>query len=107
MLFSTVPVSLIGAQFAMNVRPFWTPDQFSQSFRTLDIFPFDLIFCVNCALLLLRIRGIEVPIVGMLCGNAISAAVITLNFILKEISSVPLFTALTLLFTRLNFVIVQ
>ncbi|KAJ9105495.1 hypothetical protein QFC21_001866 [Naganishia friedmannii] len=28
MLCSTVPISIIGTQFAMNQRPFWQPDQF-------------------------------------------------------------------------------
>ncbi|KAJ9120738.1 hypothetical protein QFC22_002669 [Naganishia vaughanmartiniae] len=28
MLSSTIPISIIGTQFAMNQRPFWQPDQF-------------------------------------------------------------------------------
>jgi len=30
MLVSTVPTSIIGQHFAMGVRPFWTPDQYSE-----------------------------------------------------------------------------
>ena len=30
MLVSTVPISMLGAHFAMGVRPFWTPDQYSE-----------------------------------------------------------------------------
>ena len=29
MLGSTIPVSIIGARFAMAVEPFWTPEQYS------------------------------------------------------------------------------
>ena len=29
MLVSTVPMSILGARFAMGIRPFWTPDQYS------------------------------------------------------------------------------
>ena len=30
MLGSTIPISIIGAKFAMSVTPFWTPTQFSK-----------------------------------------------------------------------------
>lgn len=30
LLASTIPVSILGTQFAMLVLPFWTPEQFSQ-----------------------------------------------------------------------------
>lgn len=28
MLVSTVPVSILGAHYAMGIRPFWMPDQY-------------------------------------------------------------------------------
>jgi hypothetical protein len=31
MLVSTVPMSILGAHFAMGVRPFWSPAQYSES----------------------------------------------------------------------------
>lgn len=54
MLVSTVPMSIIGARFAMSVRPFWTPDQY-------------------------------IPVLGMLCGNAIAGVSMTLSYVLKEL----------------------
>ena len=30
MLGSTIPVSIIGARFAIAVEPFWVPDQFGE-----------------------------------------------------------------------------
>jgi hypothetical protein len=30
MLGSTIPVAILGLQFAMQIVPFWTPEQFSQ-----------------------------------------------------------------------------
>jgi len=30
MLASTIPVAIMGVQYAMRVSPFWTPEQFSQ-----------------------------------------------------------------------------
>ena len=30
MLGSTIPVSIVGAKFAMSVTPFWAPTQFSK-----------------------------------------------------------------------------
>ena len=30
MLASTIPVSILGIQFAMRVFPFWTPTQYSE-----------------------------------------------------------------------------
>jgi len=30
MIVSTVPMSILGARFAMGVRPFWTPEQYSE-----------------------------------------------------------------------------
>jgi hypothetical protein len=30
MLGSTIPVAILGVQFAMRIVPFWTPEQFSQ-----------------------------------------------------------------------------
>jgi hypothetical protein len=30
MLASTIPVSILGVQFAMRVFPFWTPAQYSE-----------------------------------------------------------------------------
>jgi hypothetical protein len=88
MLASTIPVSILGIQFAMGVSPFWTPAQFSQyrypfprslsprdhSQRTDD--STRVIACVW--------RHI-VPVVGMLCGNAISGVLVLLSFILKEL----------------------
>ncbi|TDL25523.1 UPF0014-domain-containing protein [Rickenella mellea] len=53
MVIGTIPVAIIGAHFAMSIRPFWKPDQF-------------------------------IPIVGMLCGNTISAVVVSISFVLKE-----------------------
>ncbi|KAF8440479.1 hypothetical protein L210DRAFT_3539779 [Boletus edulis BED1] len=53
-LGSTIPVSIIGARFAMAVTPFWTPAQY-------------------------------IPVVGMLCGNAVSAVVVAVAYVLKEI----------------------
>jgi uncharacterized protein (TIGR00245 family) len=54
MLVSTVPMSILGARFAMGVRPFWTPDQY-------------------------------IPVIGMLCGNAIAGVSVTLSYLLKEL----------------------
>ncbi|KAF8498559.1 UPF0014-domain-containing protein [Russula emetica] len=54
MLTSTIPVSILGAQFAMRVFPFWTPEQY-------------------------------IPVVGMLCGNAIGGVLVSQSFILKEL----------------------
>ncbi|KAF8268469.1 UPF0014-domain-containing protein [Lactarius quietus] len=54
MLCSTVPISVLGARFAMGVHPFWTPAQY-------------------------------IPVVGMLCGNAIAGVSVTLSYVLKEL----------------------
>ncbi|KAH9980462.1 hypothetical protein BJV74DRAFT_779476 [Russula compacta] len=54
MLVSTVPVSILGAHFAMRVAPFWTPDQF-------------------------------IPIMGMMCGNAITGVTVSQSYVLKEL----------------------
>ncbi|KAN0132361.1 Uncharacterized protein family (UPF0014) domain containing protein [Lactarius tabidus] len=54
MLVSTVPMSILGAHFAMSVRPFWKPDQY-------------------------------IPVIGMLCGNAIAGVSVTLSYVLKEL----------------------
>jgi len=54
MFTSTVPVSVIGTKFAMEVDPFWTPEQY-------------------------------IPVIGMLCGNAISGIVVSVNYSLREI----------------------
>lgn len=53
MIGSTIPISILGAKFAMAVDPFWTPMQF-------------------------------VPIVGMLCGSAVSGVTISIGYLLKE-----------------------
>jgi len=54
MLGSTIPVAILGVQFAMRIVPFWTPEQF-------------------------------IPIVGMLCGNAIAGVMVSQSYILKEL----------------------
>jgi len=54
MLVSTVPISTVGAHFAMGVQPFWTPAQY-------------------------------IPVIGMLCGNAISGVAVTLSYVFKEL----------------------
>jgi ABC-type iron transport system FetAB permease component len=58
MLVSTVPMSILGAHFAMGVRPFWSPAQY-------------------------------IPVIGMLCGNAIAGVSVTLGYVLKELEYVP------------------
>ena len=37
MVFSTIPISIIGIRFAMSVNPFWKPEQYSQSPRFLSL----------------------------------------------------------------------
>ncbi|KAI0306206.1 hypothetical protein B0F90DRAFT_1697057 [Multifurca ochricompacta] len=54
MLAGTIPISILGARFAMDVVPFWTPEQY-------------------------------IPVVGMLCGNAIVGVSVALSYILKEL----------------------
>ncbi|KAH9970565.1 UPF0014-domain-containing protein [Lactifluus volemus] len=54
MLVSTIPASILGARFAMDVAPFWSPDQY-------------------------------IPVVGMLCGNAISGVSVAMSYVLKEL----------------------
>jgi len=29
MLFSTIPISILGIRFAMGIEPFWQPEQYS------------------------------------------------------------------------------
>jgi hypothetical protein len=43
MLASTIPVSILGIQFAMRVSPFWTPEQFGQYG-----YPFSLQVFIRC-----------------------------------------------------------
>jgi len=57
MLVSTVPVSILGARFSIDVVPFWAPEQY-------------------------------LPVVGMLCGNAITGIFVSLDYILKELSEI-------------------
>jgi hypothetical protein len=38
MLCSTIPISIIGAKFAMVVTPFWTPIQFSTVYSLVKNF---------------------------------------------------------------------
>lgn len=73
MLLSTIPVSIIGTRFAMGVEPFWTPAQYSKSANLV------------CST---QYSRTTVPVVGMLCGNAISGIVVSLNYTLKEMQYV-------------------
>jgi len=38
MLGSTIPISILGAKFAMSVEPFWTPIQYSASSDVSHLF---------------------------------------------------------------------
>jgi ABC-type iron transport system FetAB permease component len=64
LLFGTVPISILGTNFAMSQRPFWQPDQYSQS---------SFLFALTA-----------VPIIGMILGNAISAVGVGVNTVSKE-----------------------
>lgn len=81
MTLSTIPIASIGIRFAMNVNPFWKPEQYSQSphFRLLVI----------KAHIPYHISRNTVPIVGMLCGSTISSLVVSLSFVLQELKCVP------------------
>lgn len=59
----------------MSVQPFWEPIQYSTY-----IVPIHWPLATNTSAI--------VPIVGMLCGSAISGIVMTVSYILKEIQSV-------------------
>ena len=72
MLGSTIPVSIIGARYAMDVQPFWKPDQYSMLASTWHHRRVRVDFSV-------------VPIVGMLCGSTISGIVVSVTYVLKEI----------------------
>jgi hypothetical protein len=78
MMTSTILVAVVGVKFAMGVVPFWTPDQFSQ-YRCRS-----LSFSVNDACTRL------VPILGMLCGNAIGGIMVSQSYVLKELELVIL-----------------
>jgi hypothetical protein len=58
MLASTIPVSILGTQFAMLVLPFWTPEQFSQyRFPFLRFHFFPVFICIE----LMAIDAIRQP----------------------------------------------
>ena len=59
----------------MEVRPFWTPDQFSE------------IVCIQLGSILIYPSS-RVPIIGMLCGNAISGVSVALSYVFKELEYV-------------------
>ena len=73
MLGSTIPVSIIGTRFAMDVQPFWKPERYS----TRSVFEFGRSVQHYCFFL--------VPIVGMLCGSTISGIVVSVSYVLKEL----------------------
>jgi hypothetical protein len=75
MLASTIPVSILGVQFAMRVFPFWTPAQYSEY-----CYPFPGVSFART-----DTRHLIVPVVGMLCGNAIGGVLVSMSFILKEL----------------------
>lgn len=41
MLFSTLPVSILGTRFAMAIQPFWEPNQYSASDITTALYDTD------------------------------------------------------------------
>jgi hypothetical protein len=45
MLVSTVPISVVGSQFALAQKPFWQPDQYGM-FTTLNRH----LACISCLL---------------------------------------------------------
>jgi hypothetical protein len=69
-------VSILGVQFAMRVFPFWTPVQYSE-YR----------YAFPRAIIRIRTNACHliVPVVGMLCGNAIVGVLVSMSFILKEL----------------------
>ncbi|TFY50903.1 hypothetical protein EVG20_g11266, partial [Dentipellis fragilis] len=71
MLLSTIPVSILGIRFAMNIQPFWKPEQYS----TLP----------SILVLSQLLTSAPVPIVGMLCGSTISNIAVSVNYFLKEL----------------------
>ncbi|KAI0925701.1 hypothetical protein AcV5_008369 [Taiwanofungus camphoratus] len=73
MLGSTIPVSIIGTRFAMAVEPFWQPDQYSV-----------LTFGIRSTLVDAKVIPL-VPVVGMLCGSTISAIVVSVTYVLREL----------------------
>ena len=75
MLCATAPVSILGTRYAMSVIPFWTPEQFSER-------P----YLPNMSSNLIKPL---VPIVGMFCGNSISAIVVSIDYVLREFVCVP------------------
>ena len=72
MLGSTIPVSIIGARFAMDIKPFWKPEQYSMLYLSYIAPIYSDSHCT-------------VPIVGMLCGSTISGIVVSVTYVLKEI----------------------
>lgn len=65
MICGTIPISVLGTNFAMSQRPFWQPDQYGTSISKIS-------------------RLTIVPILGMILGNAISAIGVGLNTVQKE-----------------------
>ncbi len=78
MLVSTIPVGIFGIQYAMRVFPFWTPAQFSEYRALFSVFRRELTY-------LNSVSWHIVPVMGMLCGNAIVGVLVSTSFILKEL----------------------
>lgn len=85
LLAGTVPISILGTNFAMGVRPFWLPDQYSE--RTSGPPAPSLQLPAS------RPPGPSprlpscsrvVPILGMILGNAISAIGVGVNTVSRE-----------------------
>lgn len=87
MLVGTVPISILGSEFAMAQRPFWQPDQYGASCSRAP------------SACLRRVRRVRrrrrhwhsdangsVPILGMILGNAISAIGVGINTVSRELS---------------------
>lgn len=72
MLGSTIPISILGSRFAMSNQPFWSPINYSKHLNLGSIYS-------------MPTTTSAVPVVGMLCGSSISAIVIAVNYVLKEL----------------------
>ncbi len=73
MMMSCVPVSIVGARFAMSLDPFWEPVQYSE---------------LKAAIPVRSTRthhSNPVPIIGMLCGNTVSGIVVAGSYLLREL----------------------
>jgi hypothetical protein len=84
MLVGTVPISILGSEFAMAQRPFWQPDQYGASCSRSR---------PSCLRRVRRRRrhwhsdaNGAVPILGMILGNAISAIGVGINTVSRELS---------------------